>query len=481
MTLAQAAPPSGPMQTIMSSELAKKADPALAGLLSSSSPDVAARAALAFGRIGSPDSRPLLRPLLKAQDARLRAMAIYALGLLTDSESAAALGSLASDDPNSAVRYAAFDALGRIVGADATQGTPALAAVLIAGLGDKDLVVRGHAAANTDVFHTTASGPNVAQALGRAFLGEKDADVRWHEMWALFRGYADIADRNVLLQGLRDPNDVVRIEAVRAWGRRADPDAATLLRPMQDDPSWRVQLQAREALHQLAKEPATTDLVALPDGLHLPTPQPTTGPREPALPHSRTEKPTAPGTADIAFFPLYAPSTALGMNGPEPISHPRVRIVTTKGDVILRLYPEWAPFTVANFLRLTNLGFFDGNRWFRIVPDFVVQTGSGVAQTAESIAAGKAKNDGDADSGFTIRAELNPVEQRSGIISMGLNYEKDHALRDSAGSQFYITLSPQLHLDRDFTVFGEVTDGFDVLARLIESDRMIRVEELIDG
>ena len=64
---------------------------------------------------------------------------------------------------------------------------------------------------------------------------------------------------------------------------------------------------------------------------------------------------------------------------------------------------------------------------------------------------------------------------------MGLNYEKDRALRDSAGSQFYVTLSPQLHLDRDFTVFGEVSEGFDVLGRLIESDRMIRVEQLIDG
>jgi peptidyl-prolyl cis-trans isomerase B (cyclophilin B) len=63
---------------------------------------------------------------------------------------------------------------------------------------------------------------------------------------------------------------------------------------------------------------------------------------------------------------------------------------------------------------------------------------------------------------------------------MGLNYEKDHALRDSAGSQFYITLSPQYHLDRDFTVFGQVESGFATLGRLIESDRMTRVERLPD-
>jgi cyclophilin family peptidyl-prolyl cis-trans isomerase len=66
---------------------------------------------------------------------------------------------------------------------------------------------------------------------------------------------------------------------------------------------------------------------------------------------------------------------------------------------------------------------------------------------------------------------------------MGLNYTEGAnptAIRDSAGTQFYLTISPQLHLDRDFTVFGEVTSGFSVLGRLIESDRMTRVERLTD-
>jgi peptidyl-prolyl cis-trans isomerase B (cyclophilin B) len=467
VTLAQAAP-SGPLQTIVSSELSKKSDPALTALLTSSNPDLAARAALALGRIGSPESRPLLRPLLRAPDPRVRAMAAYALGLLLDSDSAAALGSLATDDQNSAVRYAALDALGRIVSVDATLGTPVLAAQLVAALADKDPTVRGHAAANTDVFGSTASSATLAAALGRQFLAEKDADVRWHEMWALFRGYAAAADRNVLLAGLHDTNDVVRIEAVRAWGKRTDPDAAELLRPLLDDPSWRVQLQAREALHQLAKEPLTTDLKASPPGLHVATPQPSAPPREPPLPHSPPRKPAAPGVDDITYAPLYAPSTTLGMNGPMSGSHPRVRIITTKGDVILRLYPEWAPFSVAHFLRLADAGYFDGERWYRVVPDFVVQTGD-------------PHNNIDGDAGFTIRGEMNPVEQRSGVIAMALEYTNGHASRDSGGGQFYITLSPQLNLDRDFTVFGEVTDGFDVLGRLVESDRMLRVEQLLDG
>jgi peptidyl-prolyl cis-trans isomerase B (cyclophilin B) len=457
----------GPMRPILQSELAKAPDPALAGLLASSNPDVAARAALALGRIGNPESRPLLRPLLRAPEARVRAMAAYGLGLLTDPDSLATLGTLATDDPNSAVRYAALDAVGRILTGDPTLASADLAARLETALGDRDSVVRGHAAANTDAFRKSPSAPAMAEALGRRYLAERDADVRWHLMWALFRGYADVAARAILLQGLHDSSDLVRIEAVRAWGRRSDPDAADLVRPLLDDPSWRVQLQAREALHQIAKEPMTEHLTELPPGLHFP-PSPPPETREPPLPHTAPGKLAAPVLDDVAFAPLYAPTTALEMNGPMPGPHPRVRITTTKGDIVLRLYPEWAPVTVANFLRLANGGYFDGNRWFRIVPDFVVQTGD-------------PHDNPDGDAGFMIRAELNPVEQRAGIISMGLNYDKDHALRDSAGSQFYITLSPQLHLDRDFTVFGEIASGFDVLAHLIESDRMIRVEQLIDG
>jgi cyclophilin family peptidyl-prolyl cis-trans isomerase len=66
---------------------------------------------------------------------------------------------------------------------------------------------------------------------------------------------------------------------------------------------------------------------------------------------------------------------------------------------------------------------------------------------------------------------------------MGMNYDSktNTPIRDSAGTQYYVTLSPQLHLDRDFSVFGEVTGGFDVLGRLIESDRVIRIERIADA
>ena len=104
------------------------------------------------------------------------------------------------------------------------------------------------------------------------------------------------------------------------------------------------------------------------------------------------------------------------------------------------------------------------------MPDFVVQTGD-------------PNDNGEGDAGYSIGAEENPVEQRSYVISMGLNYDDktNTPIRDSAGTQYYVTLSPQFHLDRDFSVYGEVTSGFDVLAHLVESDRVVRIERVADA
>ena len=453
-------------RAIASAELHRTVDPDVVALLDGE-PHLAARAALALGRTKQPAARAILRVRLGARDASLRALATYAEGLLTDPEALPAELRLARHDASSAVRYAALAAIDRTVGADPALGTPALAdAVLSAARLDPDPVVRGHAALASVAFRSLPGATARAARLAAAFARERSAVVRWHEMWALYRGYAFVAPRSALLRGLRDPSDVVRIEAVRAWGKRGGPGALELLQPLLADPSWRVQEQARESLFQLAKKPFTEHLTLLPMGLHLPPPDPPDD--EAAEPRpSPTPGLVAPGPADLLpVFPLSVPNAA-ALDGPLPGLHPRVRIRTTKGDLVLRLFPEWAPYTVANFLRMTARGYYDGNRWFRIVPDFVVQSGD-------------PNDNGEGDAGFMIPAEENPVEQRAGIISMGLNYEKNHPLRDSAGTQFYLTISPQPHLDRDFSVFGELEQGAGTIARLIESDRILHVDRLPD-
>jgi peptidyl-prolyl cis-trans isomerase B (cyclophilin B) len=466
ISLSTAAAAGDDSRAIAVAELERTIDPAVVGLLDAQ-PALAARAALALGRTKQPAARAILRPRLDARDATLRAFVAYAEGLLTDSSALSQEARLARDDASSAVRYAALDAIDRIVGADNILGTPALAAtVLHAARFDFDAVVRGHAALASVVFRARPGATNVAARLAAAYAAERDATVRWHEMWALYRGYAFVAPRATLVRGLRDRSDLVRIEAVRAWGKRGGPGALQLLQPLLHDPSWRVQEQTRESLFQIAKKPFTEHRVTLPVGLHLPPADPQN--TEPALPRPAvTPGLAAPGPDDLLPAPPLVAHVAAELNGAMPGTHPRVRVRTTKGDLVVRLFPEWAPYTVANFLRLASRGYYDNNRWFRIVPDFVVQSGD-------------PNDNGEGDAGFTIPAEENPVEQRAGIISMGLNYKDNHPLRDSAGSQFYLTISPQPHLDRDFTVYGELEQGMGTIARLIESDRIVSVDRLPD-
>ena len=132
------------------------------------------------------------------------------------------------------------------------------------------------------------------------------------------------------------------------------------------------------------------------------------------------------------------------------------RVRTTRGDVILQLLPDEAPLTVWSFATLAEDGYFDQLSWHRVVPDFVVQTGD-------------PRGDGMGGPGFTLPDEINPVPYDTGVVGMALSGP------DTGGSQWFITLSPQPHLDGTYTVFGRVVRGQHVLARLREGDRIERL------
>lgn len=442
----------------------------LAAFLNAPDERVAARAALAVGRTRLPAGAPILASHVVDPRAAVRAMSVYGLGLIAKGTAFVAIAAAAARDPSSAVRAAALDAIGRYQAAyalDAAQQLRAADVARAALLHDADPLVRARAAPELDGFADTPSGFACERALVRA-AGDADVRVRRNVMWAIFRSYALRVPRSVLAAGLRDPDDVVRIEAVRAFGRLKNPDAEPAVQAMLADPSWRVQEQAAESLLQLRKQPMHDAWTAIPPTVHLPVLAADPLAALPALARAGAPgKPSPPVVAQAPLEPKIDPHTAADMSGPAPGPHPRVRIVTTQGNVYVTLFPEWAPVTVENFLDVAERGYYDNNRWFRIVPDFVVQTGDPT-------------DNGDGDAGYSIGAEENPIEQLSGVISMGMNYDANGPLRDSAGTQYYITLSPQLHLDRDFTVFGEVTSGFDVLAHLTQSDRVVRVERIAD-
>jgi len=447
---------------------------ALAGFLHSCDRQVAIRAALAIGRTKKAGGIALLAGSAINSDVGLRAISVYGLGLIGGMGATQPVINALLHDPNGAVQVAALDATDRLE-------TAHMLTVLQerqAGrrvrefLGMGGVAVRARAATALEAFHGSSFAQDVVGSLARAYAREPEPYVRWHIVWTLFRAYAKRAPTETLQTALRDKNEIVRIEAVRAFGRRGDKDAIAWLQPLTSDPSWRVQEQTLESITVLQGGSLTAHLKAIPTGVHTPAPEPDRFADLQALPRALSSaKPQKPVPEAIDTATKLDPATIDWITGPAKGPHPRVRLVTTQGNVYIELFPEWAPLTAENFLNLTSSGYYDNNRWFRIVPDFVVQTGDPTGN-------------GEGDAGYMIPAEENPIEQSSYIISMGMNYTDPpnaHAIRDSAGTQFYITLSPQLHLNRDFTVFGRVIGGADVLGRLIESDKILRAERIPDS
>jgi len=131
-------------------------------------------------------------------------------------------------------------------------------------------------------------------------------------------------------------------------------------------------------------------------------------------------------------------------------------IETEKGSIELELFDQDAPNTVDNFVKLASDGFYDGLTFHRVIPNFVIQGGC-------------PKGDGTGGPGYTIKCEINPRKHAVGTLSMA------HAGKDTGGSQFFITHSPQPHLDGVHTVFGQVTSGMDVVNTIRPGDAMTKV------
>jgi cyclophilin family peptidyl-prolyl cis-trans isomerase len=134
-----------------------------------------------------------------------------------------------------------------------------------------------------------------------------------------------------------------------------------------------------------------------------------------------------------------------------PKFSPQAYIDTAKGTIQFELAVLDAPRTVANFIALVRRGYFRGVQLHRVVPDFVVQDGD-------------PRGDGEGGPGYTIRDEINQRPYLRGTVGMALDWA------DTGGSQFFITHSPQPHLDARYTVFGQVVSGMDVVDRLQQWD-----------
>jgi cyclophilin family peptidyl-prolyl cis-trans isomerase len=134
-----------------------------------------------------------------------------------------------------------------------------------------------------------------------------------------------------------------------------------------------------------------------------------------------------------------------------------------KGDIYIRLDLKEAPRTSENFLKLVKQKFYDGIRFHRVVPRFVVQAGDPLTKDPNI-----SLNDprvGTGGPGYTIKFEPNNLKHKRGAIGMARTPDPD-----SAGSQFYICLEPQPQLDGNYVVFGEVVQGMEIVDRIERGD-----------
>lgn len=142
----------------------------------------------------------------------------------------------------------------------------------------------------------------------------------------------------------------------------------------------------------------------------------------------------------------------------DPAKSYRATIETNRGDIVLELDPKHAPKTVNNFVFLARQGFYDGIAFHRVVPNFVIQGGDPTGT-------------GRGGPGYRFEDEVrnNPLKHEAKVISMA------NAGPNTNGSQFFITHTPQPHLNGRHTVFGKVVEGSDVVDAIHQGDQMVKV------
>ncbi|HSS51761.1 MAG TPA: peptidylprolyl isomerase [Thermoanaerobaculia bacterium] len=461
--------------------------PTLRKLLADGDPQVRAWAARALGIVGIEEDLAALRPLLEDAGDPQGGPLIQALRSARALVAAGKAKPLADwtprlrtlmDDPRPGVRMSAFEAAG-------VWARPPLGEALAARMDSGEPWEKGTA------LVALASGkyPQAAARVATAAVSE-DAALRARAAEA--SGLLGLpAEAPVLTPMLADKAPRVRAAAVSAWltadakaGKAAEIARKALLDP---DPGVR-----GAALDWLADHPvATFDELqtALPGvyregleemGLAELRALAARGKAEPlerGAVIALLEKAAAAGPYVLrreagenlaklgqTKIPAPGPATRQEVDTYRSVvqrtRRPRtVEIHTQRGTITVRLACPEAPLTCLNFLQLAAQGYFNGLTFHRVVPDFVIQGGD-------------PRGDGSGGPGYVIRDEINRLRYGRGAVGMAL------AGPDTGGSQFFIALSPQPHLDGGYTVFGQVVSGDAVLDQIRLGDKIEKVVEV---
>jgi cyclophilin family peptidyl-prolyl cis-trans isomerase/HEAT repeat protein len=400
----------------------------------------AVRALATYGR----SARAELISTLNDVDAGVRLAAAQSLGSVLDSTAAAWQGAFGADTALVVQQAIAEGAAGQgilltaarpwrasrdwrrraaSVGLDARGVATESVERLRDWMTDPDARVRATAASAIAALVDSATARDSARGILRAALEDHDVAVRAAALSGLASG-ASTADLALAL------------DAYLVARRDRDADA-------------------RLAFWQLADSALTRAGGALPDSLAR---------RLDALPRPADplEREAASRTARFATWsdatgtarPLawYEARVREVMRQPAPVA----RLETSRGTIELTLFAQDAPLTVYNFVSLARRNYFDGQRFHRVVSNFVVQ-------------AGDPRGDGNGGPGYAIRDEINRHRYLRGTLGMALSGP------NTGGSQFFVTHSPQPHLDGGYTVFGQLRSGGATLDRIVQGDRIVRI------
>jgi peptidyl-prolyl cis-trans isomerase B (cyclophilin B) len=170
----------------------------------------------------------------------------------------------------------------------------------------------------------------------------------------------------------------------------------------------------------------------------------------------------------LLFACLLAGSPAFGQVKANKITPEEIKkmaettaVIETKfGNIELKFFPDVAPNHVKNFIDLAKKGFYDGTTFHRVIPGFMIQGGDPNTRNQDR------SRHGMGGPGYTLKAEFNEKPHKRGTLSMARSSSPD-----SAGSQFFICVAPSSFLDKQYTVFGEVVSGTEVVDKIVSQPK----------
>lgn len=465
--------------------LARKPRPGSASVLTAAladeNVDVAAAAARGLGVLGAAESA---EPLARALDGRtpLAIQALFALDQVLEKSPGVSLSEerrerivTLSGDANTNLAVPALQLLRRFP--TDREASRRLWSIALTGQGRRRHVALqslaaalksgaasaiSTAASSSDRFVRAAAADAVsslpaaeARPFRERFAEDRELVVRLANVNALRTPEAAKENRSVVLAALADKDAGVRSSAVDALALAGDASALPLIADAESkaraDREPDVAISVVGACEKWKDDPAAAALVegiargdrVLPARLARRSLLTVFGRSVDAVPPAR-EYETGRSHADYL---------AILADAARPW---RARVETAAGAFTIRLAGDAAPITVVNFLTLARKGYFDGVVIHRVVPNFVLQDGDPTAT-------------GNGGPGYEIRDESNALEYGRGAVGMALSGP------DTGGSQWFVTHSPQPHLNAIYTIFGQVVDGQSALERIGQGERIVKV------